>query len=234
MSTKLVRDKTSNAAMEGVKDFILTHGLQPGDPVPTEGELVDRLGVSRSSVREAIRTLAALDIVEVRHGIGTFVGKLSMRPLVDGLVFRGVLAPGDNLRALRDVLEVRTALDLSVGERLAEAMKGTTNPDLSELVDRMTQKASAGESFTDEDREFHTRLLGRLDNMLFPQLVGAFWDVHTAVAPKLNVPTPDDIIDTVNAHGDILKALEDGDTAAYSAAVIRHYEPLKRVLSRQG
>src|SRR5690606_5758741 len=87
---------------EEIKGLILRSGLKPGDPIPTEAELCQVLGVSRSSVREAVRTLATLDIVEVRHGHGTVVGQMSLAPLVETLVFRGVLSPGADLDALRE------------------------------------------------------------------------------------------------------------------------------------
>ncbi|CAN5350870.1 hypothetical protein BH11ACT1_BH11ACT1_01560 [soil metagenome] len=107
-----------------IKNLILLGRLRPGDPLPTETELSASLGVSRSSVREAIRTPVALDIVEVRHGRGTFVGQLSLAPLVEGLVFRGVLSPGDNLSSLREVVEVRIGLDLAMSDRIVDALVG--------------------------------------------------------------------------------------------------------------
>ena len=73
---------------DAIKQHIIDSGLGPGDLMPTETELCEALGVSRSSVREAIRTLGSLDIVEVRHGHGTFVGRMSLDPLVNGMVFR--------------------------------------------------------------------------------------------------------------------------------------------------
>src|SRR5690625_4162533 len=73
--------RAGGSAVAWIQDLILAEGLAPGDPMPTEGALCEQLGISRSSVREAMRTLASLDIVEVRHGHGTFVGQLSLSPL---------------------------------------------------------------------------------------------------------------------------------------------------------
>ena len=104
--------------IQAVKEHILTQGLKPGDPMPTEVQLVEELGVSRSNLREAVRTLVALDILEVRHGTGTFVGQMSMRPLVEGLTFKGVVLPGDDFKTLRQIVEVRQALDLALAPEI--------------------------------------------------------------------------------------------------------------------
>lgn len=215
-----------------IKQFIIASKLHPGDPLPSEAELCDRLGVSRSSVREAIRTLNTLEIVEVQHGRGTFVGQASLQPLVETLVFRAVMVPGDDFRALHEVVEVRQSLDLSEAERVCARLKGTHNADLHELVDTMLVAARRGESFGEEDREFHTRLLKHTGLDIISQLVAAFWDVHSVVLPQLSIPAPDDIELTARAHGDILRAAEVGDTDAYRRAVREHYEPLRRVLER--
>ena len=88
-------------------------GLRPGDPLPTEVDLCEAVGASRSSVREAIRTLCALDLVEVRHGHGTYVGRMSMDPLVQSVSFRGRLDRDEGSGLRREVVEVRERLDQS-------------------------------------------------------------------------------------------------------------------------
>jgi len=77
--------------MYAIKSYILRHGLHPGDRLPTESALCADLGVSRSSVREALRKLQALDIVTVRQGSGSYVGDMSLQPLVETLVLRAAL-----------------------------------------------------------------------------------------------------------------------------------------------
>lgn len=228
--TRTARMRRSTTADE-IKRLILTRGMRPGDLLPTEAELCETLDVSRSSVREAIRTLSTLDIVDVRHGHGTFVGGMSLDPMVEALVFRGALAPEGTLKALSDVIEVRLALDLAVAERVVEAMQGQSAPELEALVDEMETRAETGQTFLDADRAFHTRLLDTLDNRLVGQLVGAFWDVHTAVAPQLGIIPPADIKDTADAHGDMLRAAQRGDLEGYRQAVIEHYLPLQRSIA---
>lgn len=223
------RSRTSDA-VDRIKDLVLTRGLRPGDPMPTETELTETLGVSRSSVREAVRTLSALGIVEVRHGHGTFVGEMSLDPLVETLVFRGALQPGDDLRALREVIEVREALDVAMAERLAEAVRGTHDPDLWALVESIEQSARDGESFAAADRAFHAALLAGTGNCLVGALTGAFWDVHTAVMPHLGVRLPEDLAQTARSHREMLAALEAGDVPGYREAVRRHYAPLVHVV----
>lgn len=215
-----------------IKDLILSDGLRPGDLLPTEGELCTRLGVSRSNVREAIRKLSTLDIVDVRHGHGTYVGEMTLDALVEALVFRGVLSPGDDLDALRDVVEVRKALDHGMSEQIVDALNGTENSELKDLVDEMTALAAAGKTFPQQDRAFHTGLLAKLGNSLVGQLVAAFWDVHTAVLPKLNVAVAADLEQTAQAHGLMLEAAESGDSEAFRAAITAHYEPIMRALEQ--
>lgn len=219
----------SEAARE-IKRLILADGLRPGDALPTESELCEQLGVSRSSIREAIRTLQTLDIVQVHHGRGTFVGDMSLQPLVETLAFRSVISPGDDFRALREVVEVRIALDINFAEQVTTHFKGRHDELLHMLVGEMVASARRGEPFAAADRQFHTQLLSDSGCEMVSQLVAAFWDVHTAVLPQMSIPTPDDIELTAQAHGNILRAAEAGDVEAYRRAVHEHYAPLLRVL----
>lgn len=220
---------SSEAARE-IKRFILAEGLRPGEALPSESELCEQLGVSRSSIREAIRTLQTLDIVQVHHGRGTFVGEMSLQPLVETLAFRSVISPGDDFRALREVVDVRISLDLSFADRVLAHFEGGHDEMLHMLVGEMVASARRGEPFAAADRQFHTQLLSESGCEMVSQLVAAFWDIHSAVLPQLSIPTPGDIELTAKAHGDILKAAEAGDIEAYRSAVHEHYAPLLRVL----
>lgn len=213
-----------------IKNLILERGLRPGDPIPTEAELVEEIGVSRSSIREAVRTLVALDILQVRHGTGTFVGGLSLSPLVEGMVFRGVLMPGKNHQALRDVVELRRCLDLALEEQIVDALHGKDPSTLRTEVDAMLECAHRGDPITTHDRRFHLLLSECVDNQFYAQLVAAFWDIHQLVAPQLGVASTSDLQASARAHAGLLEAAVAGDSKRYREAIAAHYEPILRSL----
>ncbi|MCS6711388.1 FadR family transcriptional regulator [Brachybacterium sp. EF45031] len=222
--------RRTDAAVRAIEDLILEEGLTRGDPLPTEGELGERLGMSRSSVREAVKILASLDIVDVRHGHGSFVGELSLAPLVNGLMFRARLDRKDGLRSLREIVTVRRGLDLSLADDLAEVYRGTDNPHLRAHVERMRELEGTGESIAAPDSAFHRELIAPLDNRLVQQLVQAFWEVHTHALPVLGIGTARGVRRTIEAHEAMIDALEDGDAARFQQAVREHYTPLEEAL----
>jgi DNA-binding FadR family transcriptional regulator len=228
----MAKGDPARTAASAIKDLIFTRGLRPGDPMPTEAELMEELEVSRSSVREAVRTLVALDILQVRHGTGTFVGQMSLRPLVEAVVFRGVLNPGEGYESLRDVVEVRMGLDFALAPRIVERLGHQEAPELRASVEAMLAAAGRSETAPDADRAFHLQLADRLDNRLYGELVGAFWDIHRAMAPRLGVASQRDVTDTAQAHADLLAAALAGDLAGYRAGIQAHYAPLLRVLAQ--
>ncbi|WP_104478741.1 GntR family transcriptional regulator [Actinokineospora auranticolor] len=208
---------------ERIKRYILDNRLRPGSPLPTENELCAALGASRSSVREAIKTLDALDIVEVRHGHGTYVGGLSLSALVEGLTFRGLLSPNDDFAVLSELVDVRELFERGNAAAIISALDGPHLDTLDDLASSMGTAVDADRVVA--DRRFHALLVNPLGNELVSQLTDAFWDVFTAVAPRLGL-TPSDQ-DPVRLHKAIVHAARAGDSLAFADAVVAHYAPIR-------
>ncbi|MBT1173229.1 FadR family transcriptional regulator [Bifidobacterium sp. MA2] len=217
-------------AMDAIKSYIIREHLTMGDPLPNEAMLCNELGVSRSSVREAVRKLEALHIVSVEHGKGMFVGDVSLDPLVDSLSFRAMIDNNENLVELRNVIQVRRVLDLGVAQQVVDAMRGTEQPELEELAREMSVSASERMTFLNQDIDFHTRLLECVHNNVLSQLARSLWLVHMAVLPQLNLSVSQSLDVTAHAHADMLRAALDGDVEAYRAAVVEHYKPIEAIL----
>lgn len=215
--------------VERIKTYILENRLHPGDPLPTETELCEALGASRSSIREAVKILNALDIVTVRHGHGTYVGRLSLSALVESLTFRGLLSPGDDFAVMSDLVDVRELFERGMADRIVAALGEDQLDRLDSLVTRMREAAAAGtESFVEADRAFHSLLVEPLGNQLVSQLSMAFWDIYAVVAPHLDGFTRADETATVTAHQKIVDAARADDIPAFVTAVTEHYAPVRR------
>lgn len=224
-----VRSKPRKSRLEvadRIKDLIISRGLRPGDLLPTESELCQELDASRSSVREAIKTLSALDIVDVRHGHGTFVGSVSMAGLVEALAFRGLLSSEDDRKVLTDLVDVRELLETGFAPTFVRSTSPNYHDRLVALTDRMVARAAAGEEFFEEDRDFHMVLVEPLGNDLVTQLTGAFWDIHARVAAP-RWASDQVLVDSAANHKAIVAAIAAGDIELVRQAIRIHYGPIR-------
>lgn len=226
------REPASRSLQDQIKQLILDRGLRPGEPMPTENELLQALGVSRNSVREALKALQALDIVQIRHGFGTYVGPVALHPFTDGLTFRTLLTMQENPGAIGDLLDVRETLEVGLLRNAAAALKDPDLDALTAIVARMFDRAAAGENFPDEDRQFHEALFRPLGNALVSELLTSFWEVFHRVHPQLpGEPDPDQV---AQWHEAIVEALRERDVTRAESALRYHFGQIRQRVATAG
>lgn len=122
----------ASKTIDSIRAMIGSGELSPGDRLPPEHELADRLGVSRGSLREAVRALTQINVLDVRRGDGTYVTSLAPSELLSGLVFAiELLQP----QGLEEVIEVRRLLLPSAVALAAQRATDEHLADMREVVD---------------------------------------------------------------------------------------------------
>lgn len=147
-------------AIEQVKAMIAEGRLEPGERLPTERELAARLGISRSSMREAIRALTVLGVLEARHGSGIYVTSLEAGDLLETF---GVVADLSRGPRLVELLEVRRILE-STATALAAARIG--EDELAEVAKHLEAMNATDdpEEILSHDLAFHRAIAGAAGN----------------------------------------------------------------------
>jgi len=218
------------ALQDAVKRLIIVGGLEPGAPLPTEFELMRELGVSRNPLREAMKALEALGIVDIRHGYGTYVGSGVLSGLEAGLAFRGELSAQGDLTDIRDLLEVREVLESGLVGRTLAAYDQLDIAALETCVEAMEREAEHGRYAPEQDWAFHETLYRPLGNQLVLDLLQVFWRVFRSLDDRL--PRAGDTpAETARWHRTILDALRARDEPALRAAVIEHFRGIRARLS---
>ncbi|WP_251076257.1 FadR/GntR family transcriptional regulator [Streptomyces sp. ISL-12] len=219
------------SAEEKIKELIVERGLGPGDPLPTEPELMERFGISRNSLREALKSLQAMHIVEIRRGFGTYVGPMSLDPLIEALAFRTVVGHRRGRGSLLELLQLREALEAGLMYRLAGRVPEADLAELDALVATMhTEVRDAGEIAARTDRAFHRVLHRCLGNELLSELLDAFWSAFHQVRAQ-GLGTAADGVELARMHARIVDAVRAGDAEAAERAVHRHFDDIRRRLS---
>lgn len=225
-----VRTRRADEVQRRIKQLILDRSLGAGDPMPTEFELMDELDVSRNSLREALKALQAVGIVEIRHGFGMYVGHRSLGALVDELTFHGRMSINAGRSDLAHLVQVREILEQGLIEKVIAEASGPDLAELGEAIGRMDSEAAAGFVTPEADRHFHDMLYRPLGNPLISQLLGAFWDIHHELQDELG-PINEPAESVAGRHREIYRAVLDRDTPRAAAAMSRHFDGIRTRLA---
>lgn len=210
------------ALRESITSFILESGRKPGDSLPTEFEFMEMFRVSRNPLREAMKTLQAAGIVEVRHGYGTYVGSGALHAIHDGLAFRMMQSVGGDRAEVAQLLEVREAMEFGLGNRVISTYLQHPLDRLEELVGEMEAKAQRNEEFNQCDLAFHEEMYRPLGNPLVLDFLRIFWRAFHEVDDRLP-RSPYPLTENARWHRDILEAVRRSDRAEYERAIVTHF-----------
>jgi DNA-binding FadR family transcriptional regulator len=214
------------SVQESLKSYIDDNALSPGAPLPPENDLAQQLGVSRNSVREAIKALESLGILETRRGIGVFVKAFSFEPLLANLAY----GLGGALREVEEVLEIRRVLEVGLIGKTIALIGEADLAELKDTVERMRRRAERNESFAEEDQQFHHLLFRCQNNRMLTSLIDVFWMAFYKASDFVNLANADPM-GTWRDHQEIYAAIEARDGAAARSRLDQHYDGIARLLA---
>ncbi len=206
----------NNAADEIIKQ-IKTLELKPGDKIPSEPELCKSLGVSRSTLREAIKILVSRNILTITRGVGTFVSK-TPGITEDPLGFDFV---ANQKQLLLDLLQFRLFLEPPLAELAAQNATESEIEKLIEIEKKLEQAYIDSDQTAPFDIEFHSLIAKCSHNMvveiLFPVLFKTIPVVRSITKKNLMQDTFDD-------HNSIIEAIKRNDCSKAKTIMTQHVE----------
>lgn len=228
MLRRIVQSRISDHAVQQLMLLIESGRLQPGAKLPVEREIASQLGVSRPSVREALRVLEAIGLVEIRRGRGAYVLRRD--------------SPSDSLQQhwrawvvahrpeLVEVWQVRAALEAEGAALAAQRATGADVAVLERIHKDMAEAVAAGDlpAIVVADYHFHSQVASLSGNRLLTQLV------ESALSPSddRNRPRvfslPGRTQRSRDEHGEVVAAIAAGDPAEAAAAMRRHLRGVVR------
>lgn len=206
-----------------IKQYIERHGLKPGDALPTEDRFADEIGVSRLSLREALKALDAVGVVDSRHGDGVYVKAFSFDSILENLPY--AMAMTDE--QVRDLLYARSYLELGAIPDVVKFIEPQHLARLRELAEAMLASAREGRPFPEHDRAFHVEMYRCLGNQFLNSLIDLFWRSFNRMNRAGTPPDSLEVLDKrARDHLYIVEMLEARDTFGLLTAHRRHFEHL--------
>jgi GntR family transcriptional repressor for pyruvate dehydrogenase complex len=209
--------------VESLKQLIRDGAYRPGDRLPSERALSDEFGVSRPTVREALQALAAMKVVEQRHGSGVYVAPLAVYDLLEPVRFALEL----NEPRLASLFEIRLALE-PIAARLAAAR--ATDEEVEELwriVEAAGRPRVSQARFVELDTELHDLVLRAARDDLLRSIVSSL-GVLSRKSRQRTVRQAGVRNMTVRDHRAVVGAIDAGDGIAAARAMTRHIERVRR------
>jgi GntR family transcriptional regulator, transcriptional repressor for pyruvate dehydrogenase complex len=154
-------------AIEAIKQMIMDGELRPGDRLPREPDLAERLGLSRNSLREAVRALSLIHVLDVRRGDGTYVTSLEPSLLMDAMGFMVDFHRDDTVL---QILEARRMIEPVIAEMAAVRMPAEDIKGLTLLLDSLGDNPTV-EQLVENDLEFHRRIAAGSGNAVLASLL---------------------------------------------------------------
>ena len=198
------RESISTAVMELITDYLLSGRLKPGDKLPTENEFAQNLGVGKNSIREAIKMLTSIGVVEIKRGLGMFITESMSSSMINPIILSLVFEQGTSM----ELIELRLLLDTDAAELVMQKGSKQAIKKLEEANQSLCEEAKKQNhnphQLRDLDLNFHRVLYEVCGNTLLAKIGRAIYTLFFAsieksvkVDPQLAYQNHEMVIDAI-------------------------------------
>jgi DNA-binding FadR family transcriptional regulator len=211
----------SDAVLNRLADLISEGRLAAGDTLPPESDLAARFKVSKPTVREALRKLEMMGVIEIVHGRGSSIRRISAEPLQ----FFLRLAAGSLDRGIAEIIEFRRAIEVSAAGLAAENGTEDNQAELKQIMAGMETAAAEHDSWVAWDLSFHSHIAAMTGNTLMLFMVEAMRPIMRQSISMLHGQKQlRDARKTLERHLNIAEAIGRHDAAAAQLAMQAHFD----------
>ncbi|MDR1955311.1 MAG: FadR family transcriptional regulator [Treponema sp.] len=213
----LKRSSTVARIVEHLIDLIKSSSLQVGDKLPAERQLCEMIGVSRPILREALKALQVMNIIDMRQGAGTYIKSLEPEDVVEHLDI--VFHLDSSL--YHDLYEARRVLETSLAAMAAEKISDREILLIEENLRQAAADMDDEQAFFDRDLELHGMIMKAAGNRVIPVFMQSINKLALLIRQKTNA-MPRIRRNTIQDHEAILRALKSRNPQESAAAMERH------------
>jgi len=213
------RSSTSEEVVTQLREMIHRGELRQGDRLPPERDLAKLLGVSRPTLRAAIRSLAAVGVLQSKQGAGTFVVKSDGPPVLDSAPLRMMASLHGFTTS--EMFEARRSLEMAIAALAAERATGEQMASMAEEIAGMFASLDDPEQFLVHDMRFHQMIAASSGNRIMTALMNMVATVLFDVRRK-TVNRARDLKESAEMHRQIYRAIRDRNLDAARNAMRDH------------
>jgi GntR family transcriptional repressor for pyruvate dehydrogenase complex len=212
-----------------IKAMIAEGRLKSGDQLPPERDLADKFVVSRTSVREALRALESLGLVEIRPGEGTFVKEISVEALIEPLA----LVMASQREAIGELFEARRLLEPAIAALAARRATPDEIQEMERILEEQAKEIAVGRTGLSQDGQFHAAIAGAAHNRAIMRIVHGIMDLLTQSREE-SLNTPGRPTRSHEDHRRMLDAIKRRDPAAAERVMLDHLNAVEGLVLAPG
>ncbi|HZB90576.1 MAG TPA: FadR/GntR family transcriptional regulator [Stellaceae bacterium] len=172
-----INDAAAKPIVGRLMEFVAERHLQPGDRLPSERELAERLGSGRNAVREALATLASLRIVEAKPQSGIYLREIQRQSSFEALVMLSRLGREPTLSEISETMEIRAVLERTAIELACARRDDADLAAFDRILEETQGIIDRKGNIADADTAFHLALVSAAHNAILLRLLNAFYEL---------------------------------------------------------